>query len=324
LAALPERPTTRPVHAYGGGSADALEAALARDGDMALAPVPAETAAEFRSLLNDGFAMMADAIPDLHAEIDTIVREVLLAHAPATETFEFDGASHYQFWGLLMLNPKHHKTPLAVVEVLAHEASHSLLFGLTIDEPLVFNADDELYVSPLRPDPRPMDGIYHATYVSARMAWAMERMAEALSGADRAAALEAAARDRANFDGATVEVTTGEALLEANLPLIHTVGRASDQAPRLIDLTWGDPAHPAVTLVGKGETFDTGGISLKPGPGMEDMKWDMGGAGAVTGALAALAGRKAKANLIGVIGLVENMPDGNAQRPGDVVTSMSG
>jgi len=71
-------------------------------------------------------------------------------------------------------------------------------------------------------------------------------------------------------------------------------------------------------------TFDTGGISLKPAKGMEDMKWDMGGAAAVTGAMCALAGRKVKRNVVGVIGLVENMPDGNAQRPGDVVTAMSG
>ena len=77
-------------------------------------------------------------------------------------------------------------------------------------------------------------------------------------------------------------------------------------------------------FVGKGVTFDTGGISIKPAAGMEDMKWDMGGAGAVAGAMLALALRKAKANVIGVCGLVENMPDGNAQRPGDVVTSMSG
>jgi leucyl aminopeptidase len=71
-------------------------------------------------------------------------------------------------------------------------------------------------------------------------------------------------------------------------------------------------------------TFDTGGISIKPAAGMEDMKWDMGGAGAVAGAMKALAGRKAKAYVVGVCGLVENMPDGNAQRPGDIVTSMSG
>ncbi len=78
-------------------------------------------------------------------------------------------------------------------------------------------------------------------------------------------------------------------------------------------------------FVGKGVVFDTGGISIKPAAGMEDMKGDMGGAAAVTGLMMrALAGRKAKVNAIGIIGLVENMPDGNAQRPGDIVTSMSG
>ena len=77
-------------------------------------------------------------------------------------------------------------------------------------------------------------------------------------------------------------------------------------------------------FVGKGVTFDTGGISIKPAAGMEAMKWDMGGAGAVVGAMKALALRKAKANIVGICGLVENMPGGNAQRPGDVVTTMSG
>jgi leucyl aminopeptidase len=81
---------------------------------------------------------------------------------------------------------------------------------------------------------------------------------------------------------------------------------------------------PPVAFVGKGVTFDTGGISIKPAAGMEEMKWDMGGAGAVIGAMMALAGRKAKVNAVGVVGLVENMPSGTAQRPGDVVHSMSG
>ncbi len=105
------------------------------------------------------------------------------------------------------------------------------------------------------------------------------------------------------------------------------VSQGSVREARLLAMHWngtGVDGDPAIALVGKGVTFDTGGISLKPGPGMEDMKWDMGGAGAVAGAMKALALRKAKANVIGVVGLVENMPDGNAQRPGDVVTSMSG
>lgn len=104
------------------------------------------------------------------------------------------------------------------------------------------------------------------------------------------------------------------------------VGLGSERESRLLCMKWngGTPGERPTAFVGKGVTFDTGGISLKPGPGMEDMKWDMGGAGAVAGAMVALARRKAKANIIGVCGLVENMPDGRAQRPGDIVTSMSG
>jgi leucyl aminopeptidase len=102
------------------------------------------------------------------------------------------------------------------------------------------------------------------------------------------------------------------------------VSQGSVRDAQLLVMVWkGTDAEP-VALVGKGVTFDTGGISIKPAAGMEDMKWDMGGAGAVAGAMKALALRKAKAHVIGVCGLVENMPDGGAQRPGDVVTTMSG
>jgi leucyl aminopeptidase len=105
------------------------------------------------------------------------------------------------------------------------------------------------------------------------------------------------------------------------------VNQGSVREPQLLVMHWdgtGGSVEKPVVFVGKGVTFDTGGISIKPAAGMEDMKWDMGGAGAVAGAMMALAGRKAKANVVGICGLVENMPDGNAQRPGDVVTSMSG
>jgi leucyl aminopeptidase len=104
------------------------------------------------------------------------------------------------------------------------------------------------------------------------------------------------------------------------------VAQGSARPPRLLAMEWkgGADGDAPLAFVGKGVTFDTGGISLKPPAGMEDMKWDMGGAGAVAGTMLALALRGAKANVIGVCGLVENMPDGNAQRPGDVVTTMSG
>jgi leucyl aminopeptidase len=86
----------------------------------------------------------------------------------------------------------------------------------------------------------------------------------------------------------------------------------------------GQAGQAPVALIGKGVCFDSGGLSLKPAAGMEEMKWDMGGAGAVFGAMEALARRGAKANVVGILGLVENMPSGTAQRPGDVITAMSG
>jgi leucyl aminopeptidase len=126
-------------------------------------------------------------------------------------------------------------------------------------------------------------------------------------------------------EGMIVEVL-GEAEMTAlGMGALLGVSQGSEREAQVLTMRWhgGGDATPVV-LVGKGVTFDTGGISLKAPPGMEDMKWDMGGAGAVAGALHALAARKAKVNVIGVCGLVENMPDGKAQRPGDVVTSMSG
>ncbi len=126
-----------------------------------------------------------------------------------------------------------------------------------------------------------------------------------------------------------IELTVlGEPEMQAlGMGALLGVSQGSVRPARLLAMRWngtGNPDAKPVVFVGKGVTFDTGGISLKPPAGMEDMKWDMGGAGAVTGALHALAARKAKAHVIGVVGLVENMPDGNAQRPGDVVTSMNG
>ena len=106
------------------------------------------------------------------------------------------------------------------------------------------------------------------------------------------------------------------------------VAQGSVNKPRLVVMRWdGAPnarSKAPIAFIGKGVTFDTGGISIKPAANMEDMKWDMGGSGVVIGLMKALAGRKAKVNAIGVVGLVENMPSGTAQRPGDVVKTMSG
>jgi leucyl aminopeptidase len=114
------------------------------------------------------------------------------------------------------------------------------------------------------------------------------------------------------------------------------VAQGSANEPRMVVMQWhggsgaaargkrGARGAKPLAFIGKGVTFDTGGISLKPASGMEDMKWDMAGAGAVVGLMAALAGRKAKVDAVGLVGLVENMPSGTAQRPGDVVKTYSG
>ena len=126
--------------------------------------------------------------------------------------------------------------------------------------------------------------------------------------------------------GVEIEVLDDAALAEAGLKALLGVGQGSIKESRVVVMRWngGPKGEAPVAFIGKGVTFDTGGISIKPAAGMEDMKGDMGGAACVTGLMYALAARKAKVNAVGLIGLVENMPDGAAQRPGDIVTSLSG
>lgn len=148
--------------------------------------------------------------------------------------------------------------------------------------------------------------------------------------------------------GVDVEILGEKEMRKLGMHALLGVGQGSEHESQMVVMQWwgagkpekkgkaddqpddsgggddaGDPAGP-IALIGKGVTFDTGGISIKPSASMEEMKWDMAGAGAVLGTMRALASRQARANVVGVIGLVENMPSGTAQRPGDVVTSMSG
>ncbi|MCC2663847.1 MAG: leucyl aminopeptidase [Geminicoccaceae bacterium] len=125
--------------------------------------------------------------------------------------------------------------------------------------------------------------------------------------------------------GLAVDVLGPAELRELGMRALLGVAQGSAREPRVAVMRWqGGGDAPPVALVGKGVCFDSGGLSLKPAAGMEEMKWDMGGAGAVFGAMAALARRRAKANVVGLLGLTENMPSGTAQRPGDVITAMSG
>lgn len=122
-----------------------------------------------------------------------------------------------------------------------------------------------------------------------------------------------------------VEVLDEDELERLGMRTLLAVGQGSESPSKVVVMEWvGGGEENPVALIGKGVVFDTGGISLKPAAGMEEMTMDMGGAGTVAGAMQALAMRKARANVVGIVGLVENMPDGKAQRPGDVVTSMKG
>ena len=126
--------------------------------------------------------------------------------------------------------------------------------------------------------------------------------------------------------GLEVEILGEKELEKLGFRTLLGVGMGSVRESQVAIMKWngGAKGDQPIAFIGKGVTFDTGGISIKPADGMEEMKWDMGGAAAVAGLMHALAGRKAKVNVVGVLGLVENMPDGAAQRPGDVVMSLSG
>ncbi len=127
--------------------------------------------------------------------------------------------------------------------------------------------------------------------------------------------------------GLEVEILGEPEMIKLGMGSLLAVGQGSIRESQLAVIKWygaDDKAAQPIAFVGKGVCFDTGGISIKPAENMEDMKWDMGGAGTVAGLMHTLAGRKAKVNAIGILGLVENMPDGASYRPGDILTSMSG
>jgi leucyl aminopeptidase len=129
--------------------------------------------------------------------------------------------------------------------------------------------------------------------------------------------------------GVRVEILDEKAMRRLGMGALLGVAQGSARPPRLVVMEWRgageeDGAEGPLAFIGKGVTFDTGGISIKPAAGMGDMKWDMAGSAVVIGLMRLLAARKAKVNAVGVVGLVENMPSGTAQRPGDIVTSMSG
>ena len=165
-------------------------------------PPSAEDLAAFKRQFASVMGLLEQAAPELLAELKALISELILVVGPTDAKVHFDGGSSYQLWGALFLNAVRHKTRIDVIDSLAHESAHSRLFGLCTEEAPVRNPDEELHPSPLRAETRPMDGVYHATFVSARMHWAMSRLIASglLTEEERTLAIQARDADRRNFE----------------------------------------------------------------------------------------------------------------------------
>jgi hypothetical protein len=155
---------------------------------LRVAPVSPEELERASDCLTETCVLIESVVPELSREIRALVRDVVfVANEPVDDGLAFHGASTFYLWGALFLNARMHPDRVSMAEGLAHEAAHSLLLGYTLGDPLVENDASELFVSPLREDPRPMDGIVHATYVLARMHYCIERLlaSRALNAAER-------------------------------------------------------------------------------------------------------------------------------------------
>ncbi len=160
-----------------------------------------ELAIEFKQRIQSSYRLMKKIMPELAQEFKVLVSDIVIVVGDDQAEYQFDGGSSYFLWGALFLNANSHQNEIMMLEVLVHESAHMLLYACASDEPLVNNPDDELYPSPLRHDPRPMDGIYHATFVSARMHWAMQQLIASgyLNESDKKIALKARDEDTNNF-----------------------------------------------------------------------------------------------------------------------------
>lgn len=179
----------------------------------------------FRVQFDRACVLLMQTMPELLEEIRAIISEIIVVAGPKDAARRFDGGSCYSLWGALFVNAERSRTRVELVEALAHESGHSVLFGLTTEEATVLNPDDERFPSPLRVDNRPMDGVFHATYVSARMHWTMSRLIEsgALGEEELALAVKARDEDRRNFE-------YGYATVAAHARLTATGQAAIDSA----------------------------------------------------------------------------------------------
>lgn len=178
-----------------------------------------------RTTASDALRLLDDVVPELGGEIRQLLTEVVFARSAEGSEFIFGGASSFFLWGALLINAENEQSTVAMASSIVHECAHSLLFAIAAEQPLVQNDDSARYRSPLRPDPRPLDGIFHATYVSARMHYALSRLlkSELLDESAREEAAASAVKARQDFDDGLEVIAThatltrlGEAILAAS------------------------------------------------------------------------------------------------------------
>jgi HEXXH motif-containing protein len=198
------RVTTLTDAELGPGMAGCYRLALSDEGDVPFEPLDAGELPGAMRRVEEALALLG---PGFAGEIGAVAHEVVAVSVPAGSELVFHGGSSFFLWGGIMLNLAAHPTRVKLAEGLAHESGHAVLFGMTMGAPLVLNPPDERHPSPLRHDPRPMDGIVHATWVLARMHLAMETLLAqgGLAAAEREEARAALARIRRDFaDGLAV------------------------------------------------------------------------------------------------------------------------
>lgn len=198
--------------------------AFRRDDSFRVLPPDAAQCDRFVADFEAALDLLRQATPELAGEFDALVSELIMLRSAEGTTAIFDGGSCYMLWGALFINVGLERSLIDLAEVLAHESAHMLLYALSADEALVLNDDEERFPSPLRVDPRPMDGIFHATFVSARMHWTMARVIESglLDAKQRDAAVKAMLADVRNFEAGMSVIdesarltNTGRAIIES-------------------------------------------------------------------------------------------------------------
>lgn len=232
---------TPPLEKNGDRFARIMEAGS--ESDIGILVPDADEAAEFIQRYWAAIELLERACPEILAEYRAFISQLIVVSGDAGREAQFDGGSHFRLWGAIFLNMHFHPTPAAVAEVIAHETGHTFLFSHYFSENVVLNTREAKYQSPLRVDPRPMEGIYHATFVSARMHYTMARLAGSglLNEDELAEVNEAMELDVDNFWCGYHVVAkhgdlspTGQALMDSARAYMETLPESAEIAERTL------------------------------------------------------------------------------------------